>query len=592
MNEKTIEFLKTKGIIKFDMSAIKNINLNRGYYFRYFDKNLGSIYYAFCKCGFELKKIKKNKKDKYYNAEYSYCPLCKNDSFLSINHKTKDEDKNPLEFKDETDLLLRGLGSIKMKFEDEFFFDLEKKEFSLVTMDVRFFINFVSKKIEVLEKNESILKYKYMENKWFKINPETDEVNEEQSFANLPMLLITKSNTIKKEKQLETMIPSFLNFYNKIVPKEEQIYSFNGIDLKAIGISMLSRNSYILSEFFNRNLVDFSLYYFNEDKGIFKQNEKQMTYSNSFLLNYFPFVSLDEFTEETKTLNFNNYFKETFGFEIIENNKRKHSNVFQLIDLPKTILLEIKKFYDENIVPKKKSSFTYFLRFLNQIYKMYHQRHINTESIKKLIHLLGFNLEYYDIVVSLIRFHPTKKVEKIAEYLLGLESKKLFNFKSAANFYTDYINMSIGLELNFNIFPKNLRKVHDVRVNDYNASAMERETRSFKLIYQDFEENMDINDDYFMMKPMTTHDLMKEGQSLNHCVGSYANAVMHKRSLIFFLRKKDNPEKSLVTVELNPKSLDVVQQKGKYNRDVTKAENESIRLWVKKYIKGKALTLC
>lgn len=591
MNEKTIEFLKTKGLIKFDMSAIKNIKLNKGYEFSHYDRKLGSINYQLCKCGFEIKKIKKSK-DKYADYRANYCPLCKNHQFLSINKKNKDADNNLLEFEDENDLLLRGLGSIKMKFEDEFFFDLDKKEFSLITLDIRFFINFVEKKIDVLEKNESIIKFKYVKDKWFKINPETDEFYEEQSFANLPMMLLSKSNTIRKEKQQELMIPSFLEFYNQIVPKEEQIHSFNGIDLRAIGVSMLSRNGYILSEFFDRNLVDINLYYYNEFQLCLKQNEAKMNYSMAFLSKYFPFVSLDSFTQETKELHFSEYFRETYGFESIENNKRKHSNVFQLIDLPKTLLLEIKKFFNENEFPKKKSSFTFFIRFINNTYKLHHENKINLESIKKLINLLGLNMEYYPLVVSLMRYHPTKKVEKIAEYFLNLESKKLFSFKTGVSFYNDYINMSNELEIEFNIFPKNLRKVHDVRVNDYNAYKMERESKSFELIYTDYEEVMDINDDYAMVKPLNTHDLIKEGQNLNHCVGSYANAVMSKRSLIFFLRKKDNISKALVTVELNPNKLNVVQQKGKYNRAVTSSENEAIKLWVKTFIKNKVLTSC
>ena len=61
----------------------------------------------------------------------------------------------------------------------------------------------------------------------------------------------------------------------------------------------------------------------------------------------------------------------------------------------------------------------------------------------------------------------------------------------------------------------------------------------------------------------------------NNCVASYIDKVMSAQCHIMFMRKKDNPTQSVVTLEI--KDGLVVQQKGPFNRDTTEEENQVIQ---------------
>lgn len=50
-----------------------------------------------------------------------------------------------------------------------------------------------------------------------------------------------------------------------------------------------------------------------------------------------------------------------------------------------------------------------------------------------------------------------------------------------------------------------------------------------------------------------------------------------------FLRKRNQKDKSLVTIEVDPVRNIIVQAKAKFNRDVTEEENKVIEAWSKKF---------
>lgn len=73
----------------------------------------------------------------------------------------------------------------------------------------------------------------------------------------------------------------------------------------------------------------------------------------------------------------------------------------------------------------------------------------------------------------------------------------------------------------------------------------------------------------------------------NNCVASYIDKVINGKCHILFLRKKDNLDKSLVTIEVDSHTNTIVQARRKFNRDTTEEENKVIEAWNKKYSKRK-----
>lgn len=65
--------------------------------------------------------------------------------------------------------------------------------------------------------------------------------------------------------------------------------------------------------------------------------------------------------------------------------------------------------------------------------------------------------------------------------------------------------------------------------------------------------------DYVLKTPDTIDELEKEGRELHHCVASYLKKIVEMKTIILFLRKKENIDEPYYTVEVNPSSNNVIQ---------------------------------
>jgi hypothetical protein len=86
--------------------------------------------------------------------------------------------------------------------------------------------------------------------------------------------------------------------------------------------------------------------------------------------------------------------------------------------------------------------------------------------------------------------------------------------------------------------------------------------------------------EFAIITPTEMKDLVKEGSDLSHCVASYVDSIIEKRCKIFFLRKSNDLESSLATVEV--RGTNVRQAKGYANRSLRQEERDFISEWAKK----------
>lgn len=84
-------------------------------------------------------------------------------------------------------------------------------------------------------------------------------------------------------------------------------------------------------------------------------------------------------------------------------------------------------------------------------------------------------------------------------------------------------------------------------------------------------------DDYIVVVPQNVMDLIDEGFQQNNCVGYYYNdSIENGDNCIFFLRKKDKPEKSYITCRYNVLTKEIEEARYKNNRDVDSADEEIV----------------
>lgn len=99
-------------------------------------------------------------------------------------------------------------------------------------------------------------------------------------------------------------------------------------------------------------------------------------------------------------------------------------------------------------------------------------------------------------------------------------------------------------------YPTHFKEAHDKVVLIYNLNKeyfMEKKVEALNAHNKFLEYS---EKEYSIIVAKTSQDLIEEGINLHHCVGSYVNRVKNGDCSIFFLRKTDEIDKSLITIEI------------------------------------------
>ena len=81
--------------------------------------------------------------------------------------------------------------------------------------------------------------------------------------------------------------------------------------------------------------------------------------------------------------------------------------------------------------------------------------------------------------------------------------------------------------------------------------------------------------------PNKPEEIVREGQTLHHCVGSYAERVAKGECLIVFVRQEAKPDEPYVTVEIRDNA--VKQVRAKNNASPPPEVEKFISAWVKSW---------
>ena len=119
----------------------------------------------------------------------------------------------------------------------------------------------------------------------------------------------------------------------------------------------------------------------------------------------------------------------------------------------------------------------------------------------------------------------------------------------------DYNRMCDLMDVEAQKFPKDIQKVHDATSKAFKSLENEMNDKSIHQVSVDYRPIVnDLNGktktEYMIFMPESSLDLVEEGQQQHNCVGTYINSVANRRSIIFFIRKKEEPQSSFVTAEL------------------------------------------
>ncbi len=126
--------------------------------------------------------------------------------------------------------------------------------------------------------------------------------------------------------------------------------------------------------------------------------------------------------------------------------------------------------------------------------------------------------------------------------------------------YRDYLVMAEELEFDlandFVLFPNSLPDAHD-KANDLRKKKEQAVYDT--AISSAFEELTNRygyeKADLMIVPPKCAKEIVDEGHALHHCVGSYIKRVSNGETIILFVRRKEEPDKPLCTVELKDNAI-------------------------------------
>lgn len=271
----------------------------------------------------------------------------------------------------------------------------------------------------------------------------------------------------------------------------------------------------------------------------------------------------------------NMLFKAMFGDEPLDG---KFKDVYQL---PKSVVAIISKIGYSTLIPQISeigkhcdgNDILTLAEFLQNTKKMH------AKSTKAKLNAAGGFLNHFSKVIE--QGLPLKPA---LEYIIRQTWAHFYfsweNITEVTMLLNDYTRMRKLCGYG-DRWPQNIRKGHQIMHT--NQSSCSNETKEQFVVavnkYKHLERELTLKcGEYVVVVPSSVDDLLKEGNSLNHCVGSYAQLVAIGESRVLFLRKKSAPNESLVTFEID-KDNHVCHAKGVNNTDPEDNESQALRTW-------------
>ena len=188
-----------------------------------------------------------------------------------------------------------------------------------------------------------------------------------------------------------------------------------------------------------------------------------------------------------------------------------------------------------------------------------------------------------------LNYFPEGRPKEVIAYLFLAHHQQAMDPRYIARNLVDYWRMTEGLKVKK--FPNSLKLAHDIAQRNYKVIESAELKRSLSEQYEEVSELFawrgrgEIRE-WEIVIPKEARDFAEEGAQMNNCVGSYANRVAKKQTIIVFLRvEKNGVMKSSVTIELTAleesNSYKIIQCLRNSNLRPTPQQENVISAWIR-----------
>lgn len=155
-------------------------------------------------------------------------------------------------------------------------------------------------------------------------------------------------------------------------------------------------------------------------------------------------------------------------------------------------------------------------------------------------------------------YYSDSKLRKMEKYFDQV-SQTNDNYKehrsNLVNDYFDYLNNCEKLDYDMNselvLYPKHFKEAHDMAATNVKAKNLEKTYAAIAKLLPEMHKLYDFEgEELFITAPNSGKEITYEGQAMKHCVGTYVDRVAKGETVILFIRKKAEPNKPYVTMEV------------------------------------------
>lgn len=124
--------------------------------------------------------------------------------------------------------------------------------------------------------------------------------------------------------------------------------------------------------------------------------------------------------------------------------------------------------------------------------------------------------------------------------------------------WKDYLSMAVKLHYDLSdptvAMPKDLQERHDAASELIKVSANQEAMKKYRKRRRELEKKYAFGlGDLCVLVPVSGDEIVREGQTLHHCVAGYASRHLSGATTILFIRHRKKPGRSFLTVELEEK---------------------------------------
>lgn len=114
-------------------------------------------------------------------------------------------------------------------------------------------------------------------------------------------------------------------------------------------------------------------------------------------------------------------------------------------------------------------------------------------------------------------------------------------------------------------YPRDLIAAHDRADELVKQKELDARSDLFRIRRRALRKYSFLADGLLIRPAASQRELTEEGNALHHCVGTYGEKHATGSTAIFFIRRANRPKESWYTLQLDEKTLTVVQNRGKHN---------------------------